>query len=136
MVKLFAYSDLFLLLPFNLMLVNTDSPIFTILNVTDEHCNVLGSKREDIIGKGLFEVYPESTEKNYDNRPVLKSINNVLKTKEIDRMPHIRYDIEGGERYFAVSSHPILDKGQVVMVLIYTIDLTEIEKINCSIKNG
>ena len=72
------------------------SPSLQIVAVSDAYLRATMTKREDIIGRGLFEVFPD----NPDD-PVATGVHNlhaslqrVLKKKEPDAMAVQKYDIQ------------------------------------------
>jgi signal transduction histidine kinase/ActR/RegA family two-component response regulator len=108
------------------------SPSLQIVAVSDAYLRATMTKREDIIGRGLFEVFPD----NPDD-PVATGVNNlhaslkrVLKKKESDAMAVQKYDIqrpasEGGgfeERYWSPLNSPVLDKDGNLQYIIHKVE--------------
>ncbi|HEU4608058.1 MAG TPA: hypothetical protein VFS31_08115, partial [Chitinophagaceae bacterium] len=46
--------------PDNYLILLPDAPKFTIVGVTDAYLRATITKREEILGKGLFEVFPDN----------------------------------------------------------------------------
>jgi hypothetical protein len=60
------YTALFNALPGISYLLQNNAPHFTILAVTDRLLDVVGSTREKLVGKGLFEAFPSNPEDKND----------------------------------------------------------------------
>ena len=130
-------SDVIALLehaPTPMLVVLPDDPQFTIVAVTDAYLAVAGVRREDIIGRGTFEVFPD----NPDD-PATKGIHNLrasfrraIATSNPDRMPLQRYDVErpteGGfaECYWNALNTPVLGADGYATHIIHSVeDVTE-----------
>lgn len=109
---------------------------FTIVAATDGYLKVTQRTREQVIGRPLFEVFPdvdnEPTQK--DKRNVLESFLYVMEQRETDVMGIQRYSIsKSGEqgskpevRYWRAVNHPLLDShGNVEYILHTTEDVTK-----------
>ena len=114
------------------IVVATDDPVFTILEENKAHEVAAMSKREDAIGKPLFEVFPDVSEKFKKTgvNDVQESIRRVIKTGEADTMPPIQYDLKNqkGEmtaKYWSLTHHPVLDGDKVIAVYQATGDITK-----------
>ncbi|HET7819341.1 MAG TPA: histidine kinase, partial [Bacteroidia bacterium] len=68
---------------------------FTIAAVSDAYASATMTKREEITGKGLFEVFPDNPDdKSADGVLNLRaSLNYVLKNKAAHAMAAQKYDI-------------------------------------------
>jgi signal transduction histidine kinase/ActR/RegA family two-component response regulator len=90
------------------------------------------TKREDIIGRGLFEVFPDNP-----GDPIATGVSNlhaslkrVLKKKEPDAMAVQKYDIQkpasdgGGfeERYWSPLNSPVFDKDGTLQYIIHRVE--------------
>jgi two-component system, sensor histidine kinase len=120
-------SVIFNALPGNHIVLKPDAPIFTILAVSDAFLVVTSRTREELLGKSLFDVFPENPETfNTTGPTVLKhSLQNAIRTKKEDQMPIVRYDLsaaDGGyeERYWLSCSRPVTDENSEVLYLIHT----------------
>lgn len=91
-------------------------------------------KREDIIGKPMFEAFPSDPETE-SFRLLDNSLRSVLRTGETDEIALIRYDIRSpsGEmetHYWSATHTPLLDrKGGVEFILQHTVNVTELHKL-------
>jgi PAS domain S-box-containing protein len=115
-------------------------PDFTIVAVSDGYLNATMTRREDIIGRGLFEVFPDNpgdVEATGESN-LRASLANVLRTKLADTMAVQKYDIRqpasaGGafeERYWSPINTPVLDADQQVSFIIHRVeDVTEFVRL-------
>ncbi|HZH78751.1 MAG TPA: hypothetical protein VEY88_22165, partial [Archangium sp.] len=93
------------------LLVLAPDAAFTILAMTDVRVRVTHRRREDVIGRGLFEAFPDNPKDPHATgaRNLRASLERVLATRAPDTMPVQKYDIalpesEGGdfeERYWS-----------------------------------
>lgn len=107
-------------------------PQLMIVAVTDEYEKATLTKREDILGKNLFEIFPDNPEdKNASGVHNLKiSLERVLQSKMPDTMAIQKYDIrlplsEGGnyiEKYWSPYNTPILNEQGQVIYIIHKVD--------------
>lgn len=93
-------------------------PNFIITGGDDEYFTMTGTKREEVVGKNIFEVFPETPESAAaeGGKTLRKSLLKVVRTGQSDEMPVVRWDIEtkGGTfavRYWKVVNTPILENG-------------------------
>jgi PAS domain S-box-containing protein len=130
---LMDFNKLFNSLPDSVVVI---SPEFTILAATDAFLGTSLRTREQIIGKHfLLEAFPEKGIA-YEENPVKKSLDQVLKTKNTAQLDVMRYDIKRPEsdgggydvRYWEVSQIPVLDsEGNVEYIMQKALDVTERE---------
>lgn len=113
---------------------------FTIAAVSDSYLRATMTRREDIMGRGLFEVFPDNPQdpSATGSANVAASLRRVLETRAPDRIGILQYDIrkpagEGGgfeERYWDPLSFPVLDdKGEVAFIIHQVEDVTEKVKL-------
>lgn len=111
-------------------------PDLTIVAVTDAYLTATMTIREEIIGHGIFEIFPDNpADLNADGVSNLRaSLNRALATKKTDTMAVQKYDIrkpasEGGEfevRYWSPFNVPILDEKMEVKYIVHRVeDVTE-----------
>jgi PAS domain-containing protein len=110
-------------------------PGFVILAQNDEHCRATMTRRESTIGKLLFEVFPDNpNDSRADGLSDLRrSLVKVLKTRQPDTMPLLRYDIarpkdgKFEERWWRVVNTPVLDEnGFVHLIVNHAQDVTQL----------
>jgi PAS domain S-box-containing protein len=110
---------------------------FTIVAVTDAYCRATMTKRGDIVGRGLFEVFPDNPDDmRADGVANLRaSILNVIRFRAADRMAEQKYDIRRPdgvfeERYWRPLNSPILGADGYVRFILYAVeDVTELVHI-------
>src|SRR5579871_5416413 len=70
-------------------------PEFTIVGVSDEYLRATLTRRADIVGQGIFEIFPDNPDDpNADGVRNLKaSLHRVLATRLADTMAVQKYDI-------------------------------------------
>ncbi len=110
---------------------------FTIVAATDAYCHATMTNRDDIVGRGLFEVFPDNPE---DSRAdgvanLRSSLLNVIKFRIPDRMPEQKYDIRRPdgvfeERFWRPYNSPILGPDGYVRFIVHSVeDVTELVRI-------
>src|SRR5690349_23077585 len=92
-------------------------PDLSIIAVSDAYLKATLTKREEILGRGLFEVFPDNPEDpNADGVAKLQaSLQNVLNNKKPHRMAVQKYDIRRPDgsfevRYWNPLNTPVLDE--------------------------
>jgi PAS domain-containing protein len=111
-------------------------PAFIIVAQNAEHARLTLSMNKQVVGRGLFEVFPDNPNDSAADgvSAVRRSLLKVLKTREPDAMPVIRYDVQPDygafqERYWAITNTPILDSdGYVRWIINRADDVTELER--------
>src|SRR5579862_7228916 len=113
---------------------------FTIVAVSDAYLRATMTKRNEILGRGIFDVFPD----NPDD-PAATGVHNLrasllraLQDKIPDTMPVQKYDIrkpesEGGqfeERYWSPVNSPVLsDDGEVLYIIHRVEDVTAFTRL-------
>lgn len=132
--KVFEYS------PNPYLLLKPDSPVFTILAVNNAYTQATKTTREQIVGKTLFEVFPDNpNDPNADGvKNLTDSLNQVLSNKTFNRMHIQKYDIpkppsEGGGfevRYWDPINLPVFDDDNNLIYIIHHVtDVTSYENL-------
>lgn len=112
------------------------TPQFKIAAVSNAYLKAVMVKREEILGRGIFEVFPDNpADPNASGEKNLRaSLKRVLELKEADTMAVQKYDIrrpaeKGGgfeERYWSPLNLPVLNEKNEVIYLIHRVtDVTE-----------
>jgi len=115
-------------------------PDLTILAATDKYYNLTMSSPEDLIGKYIFDAFPENkkTAKMHGIQRHKESFEHVLRHKTPHTIPVQRYDIklppnEGGKyvaRWWRITNSPILSASGKLQCIIHAIDdITEMVAI-------
>lgn len=109
---------------------------FTIIAQNEAHRRATHTRREEVIGRHLFEVFPDNpNDLSAEGLSTFRaSLLRVLKTRAPDRLRRLKYDIENRrpgaagyeERYWDILNIPILgDDGYVKWILNTATDVTE-----------
>jgi two-component system, OmpR family, sensor histidine kinase VicK len=113
------------------LLVMADSPRFTILAASDTYLAITSSKRENIIGKGFFEAFPEDEGKFDENTNARQVFTKVVETGRTVDVPTYRFDVYNMDnkayeiRFWSCCNTPVLDKhNKVAYILNTVIDIT------------
>src|SRR5213593_1699968 len=112
------------------------TPALTIVAVNDAYLKATMTKREDILGRGLFEVFPDNPDDPAATgvRNLRASLDRVLTHRVPDTMTVQKYDIrrpesEGGgfeERYWSPVNSPVLGADGKIAYIIHRVeDVTE-----------
>jgi len=132
----FAFQDIFANSPNPYMVLDRE---FRYLEVNRAYEEVAGRPRQELIGHGLFEMFPgDENEDGSSQADVLRaSLERVLATGERDVLALIPYSIPSeaaGEapelRYWSATHTPLKDgDGRVTAILQHTTDVTELERL-------
>lgn len=128
-LPLSAYQSVFEISPVGEYLL---SPNATILAVNDTLLKSVARRREDLIGRNLFDVFPGSPESLTALR---KSLDRVVVTGKADSLTLQRHPLwiampDGSEqfeeRYWSTVSTPIFDKDKQLQCIFHTaLDVTD-----------
>ena len=134
------YEALFHAIPGLYLILAPNPPEFTILAVTDAYLAATMTQRENILGRGLFEVFPDNPNDPHADgmRNLRASLTRVLESRAADTMAIQKYDIprssaEGGfeERYWSSVNTPVLDEnGQVAQIIHCVHDVADKVRLN------
>lgn len=119
-------------------------PDLTITAVSDSYLQATLTKRSAILGRGLFDVFPDNpddpTATGVSN--LHASLNHVLKYKTAHTMAVQKYDIRRPdgtfeEKYWSPLNRPVLnEQGEVVYIIHRVEDVTERKKIDQLLKES
>lgn len=133
-----AAPDLYLLL----------NPKFVILDASDAYIHATLVKRNEIIGRNIFDVFPDNPDDPAATgvKNLRASLENVLKYKKPNAMAVQKYDVRNSEtgefekRYWIPTNSPVLDSNNEVKYIIHRaedvtkyVDLKEAETKNLNI---
>lgn len=117
------------------LLLQIDSPKFTIAHVNDAFLEATHLQREDLIGKGIFEVFPVNDSDNATDSDInltLSSLDTVLKTHKKHQMTIQKYDIpirgtsEFELKYWESENIPLFDDdGKLNLIAHCSRDVTK-----------
>jgi PAS domain S-box-containing protein len=118
------------------VLLRANPPVYNIITVTKGYLNYSPLAMEELIGKGLFEIFPSNPEdKNDTGESSLRaSFARVIQYGHEDVMEKQRYDVlnkslQFEERYWRASNKPVPGNEGQVSFIIHTV-----EEITDSIK--
>jgi light-regulated signal transduction histidine kinase (bacteriophytochrome) len=105
------------------------SPGYLILAATDAYLAAAMQPRESIIGRALFDVFPDNPGNPAADgvRNLRTSLDRVRATKRFETMPIQRYDVRGPggefeEKYWRPSNTPVLDEEGELTAIIHAVD--------------
>ncbi|HEX8173267.1 MAG TPA: ATP-binding protein [Thermoanaerobaculia bacterium] len=114
-------------------------PTLTIVAVTDAYLAATMTVREEIVGRELFDVFPDNPDDPHASgtRNLRASLETVLATRAPHTMTVQKYDIrrpeaEGGgfeERYWKPVNTPVLVDGRVAYIIHAVEDVTELARM-------
>ncbi len=135
------YKSLFQTLPERYVVLKADAPVFTMIAASEPYFQVTGKTSEEIIGKGMFEVFPDTSERalKTGKGELQESFEKVLKFKQPDSTGIIRYDIadESGDlqvRYWQATHYPYIENGECTAIVQSTADVTDLVASNEQLK--
>lgn len=136
------FKKLFTSLPEAYVVLKNDPPHFMIIGVSDGYLEVTGRRREDILGKGLFEAFPDNSVRaqKTGRGEMFDVLEKCGKTGRSVKTGVIRYDIANhdGEytiRYWQAIHHPVKDsKGKVIAIVQNTEDISDMVEANARLK--
>lgn len=113
-----------------------NAPIFTIVAVSDAYVRATKTVREQILGLGIFEVFPDNPDDPHASgtRNLRASLERVAVQHVPDTMAVQKYDIplpetEGGgfeERYWSPLNSPVFDADGTLAYILHRVeDVTE-----------
>ncbi len=116
------------------------TPDFAIAAVSESYLRATMTGREQIVGKGLFEVFPDNPDDPGANgaNNLRKSLQTVLATRQPHQMGIQKYDIrrpatEGGgweERHWSPFNAPVLnERGELIYIIHRVEDVTNFVKM-------
>src|SRR6476659_7586806 len=114
------------------LLLAPDPPRFTMLAANKARLRVTGTRHEDVIGRPLFEVFPDNPDdpQATGGRSLRASLDEVLRTRKSHRMTVQEYDLrraagEFEERYWEPLNSPVFDDdGRLVYIIHRVADVT------------
>jgi len=115
-------------------------PELRIVAVSDAYLRATMTKREEILGRGIFDVFPDNPDDPSATgvRNLRTSLERVLREKVPDAMAVQKYDIrrpesEGGafeQRHWSPVNSPVLDLDKKVLYIIHRVeDVTEFVRL-------
>ena len=117
-----------------LLVLKPDAPRYTMVAATNARLAATHTTREQIIGKGLFELFPDNPDDATatGTANLRASLERVLATRAPDTMAVQKYDIRGPDgsfqaKYWSPKNLPVLSpSGEVAYILHRVEDVTEL----------
>ncbi|OQD51781.1 hypothetical protein BM536_038065, partial [Streptomyces phaeoluteigriseus] len=122
------YAAVFQALPGMVALL---TPALVYADVNEEFLRVSGRRRDQVVGRHLFEVFPDNPEDSGANgvRNLEASLRRVAATGERDTMALQRYDVESPERpgeweerYWSPVNAPVRGRDGSVVLLVHRVE--------------
>lgn len=137
------FSQFFQLIPAPSLVLLPDAPKFTIVAVNAAYMETVQTEENDLIGKGIFEAFPENPEdrlsKGVEN--LNNSLNSVISKRETHKMSLQKYDIpiRGTSqfliKYFISQNIPIKDDDNNITHILHSVeDVTDKKQLESSLE--
>jgi two-component system sensor histidine kinase VicK len=114
------------------LVLRADAPRFTMLAVSDTYLNLVHKQRQELLDRGLFEVFPGSGGDPEEKGSVFNALLEAIRTKTIALQPVFKYEIfiaKTGKyetHYWHNHHEPILDEeGNVAYIINTTTNITD-----------
>ncbi|PKQ46291.1 PAS domain S-box protein [Confluentibacter flavum] len=136
------FDHIFQISPYPSLILLPDAPKFTIVAVNDAYLEAVDSTEKDLIGKGVFEAFPENPEDKISKgvEKLRNSLHVVIAKKESDKMPLQKYDIpiRGTSKfkikYANVRNIPLTDDTNNITHIFHSIeDVTDKKQLELSL---
>lgn len=106
------------------------APDFRLIAVTDVYLKLTLRKRDEIVGRNIFDVFPGNPADRGGERDLRKSLETILQTKKPDMMGVVKYDIvvekDDGpvyeDRYWQVLNTPNIGRDGEVIFIHHTVE--------------
>lgn len=118
--------------PYPFLLLTTD---LTIIDVNAAYLRTVGRKREELVGRDIFDAFPANPDDIDNERTLRASVQRAIQTGKPDTIMVLRYSMSRqtpdgpvcDERYWSVVHTPVLDdQGDVELIISNPIDVTEL----------
>ena len=109
-------------------------PKFVIVAVSNEYLALVSRIREDLIGKYIFDAFPNNPGDLHDGlKSIEKSLNEVIKTGKKHCVPWLKYDISVNgifeARWWKPTNSPVIVDGKIEFIIHQVEDVTELEAL-------
>ena len=119
-------------------------PAFTILAQNQAHAQATLTVDRNVVGQNLFAAFPDNPNHSAADgvSDVRASLLKVLKTRQGDAMPLIRYDVQPARgpfqtRWWQITNTPILGAdGYVQWIINRAEDVTELVELRATAAKG
>lgn len=131
MTEVKMYSAVFRMSPDASVILKPDAPVFTIVDVNDAYSDFAGKRREDLIGKSFFEVFPTDLQLNKTGKR--ENFEEVLQKKHAVTSSLKKYRATSASihswdiKYLEATDTPVLNQEGAIAYIIRTLkDKTEL----------
>lgn len=139
-----SFTRLFRASPAPFLIIKPDAPRFTIAEVNDAYLAATMRRREEVLGRGIFEAFPGNPEDaTIEGVSILRaSIERVLASRQPDAILGLKYDImrpDGTfeERWWSPVNSPVLDEnGEVEAIIHNANDVTEEHRAEAALRKS
>ncbi|WP_423147845.1 ATP-binding protein [Rubrolithibacter danxiaensis] len=127
------------------LILEPDPPVFTILEVNEAYLKATNHKRDDLLGKGVFEIYPDDPNHTETRNigTLRQSLYTVLKSKKSDKLKPQRFDmpVTGTgifeKRYWTATNTPVFDSdGNIIHIINSPVDITELYTLTAKVEEN
>jgi len=128
------FRQLFEASPDVLLVLLPDSPRFTMVGATEARLRATHTSREDTMGRGLFEIFPDNPDDPGATgmTELRASLERVLATRAADTMAVQKYDIRGPDgtfqtKYWSPKNIPVLGADGAIDYILHRVeDVTDL----------
>jgi PAS domain S-box-containing protein len=122
------YKDIFFNSPVAKLIIGTDAPAYTIIDVNNAYLAATNTSRDSLVGKSVFAAFPanptDQISKNIER--TIFSFEEAIRSGKPHVMSNYRYDIpipgtdDFEERYWTTSNTPVSDENGRVNYFIHS----------------
>lgn len=116
------------------LVLNANAPDFTIADANDAFLHLTKSERHHIIGKGIFDAFPQKADDSWSKRRKIlyNSLVHAFLVKKAHKITLLKYDLpvtqanDDNARFWNFDTYPILDDaGEVKFIVQNPVDVTQ-----------
>ena len=91
----FDFKAILEVLPGHFLILAPSAPFYTILAISEQWLRTTGQAREQVVGKSIWEIYPQNPEATTatEPSPLSVSLQQALASKQPDHMPVVCYQV-------------------------------------------
>lgn len=131
------FQELFENSPGAFLVLSPDAPRYTIAAVSNRYLAATMTRREAIVGRGLFDVFPDNPAdpQATGTRNLAESLDRVCRHRKPDAMAVQKYDIRKPDgtfdiRYWSPVNSPVLgEQGEVAWIIHAVEDVTDFVRL-------
>jgi PAS domain-containing protein len=117
-----------------LVVLKPDKPKYTIVDANEAYLKATNSKLEDIIGKGVFEAFPENEEGKQTEHGGMtrQNLDMVVATKQPFPTFLVKYAIKFDgqffDMYWSIDNVPVMKDGEILYIAQHPKPITALNK--------